>query len=288
MHNHNGSIKIRDVLEKDKPHCLEFCRDTFSWGDYVHDAWDYWLQEKNSRLLVVEELVTKRPIAFCHVVFLEGNTVAWIEGIRVHPSHRNKGIAKKLVCYSETLALGRDCLFSYMLVASSNKPSMSLAKKLDYSAIQTWYYYSLETQIKNLPESQTHSSFHITKSDQLSFLKGDHTYDDLFLVKSWRWIPIDESHLKSLLPSGRVILSKEYPYSFAILTESKHHKGKVLVTAYPESREASVDMIAFLKSLATQQYSQVEILSRDLLPKLSILKRETPFHLLRKTLTHSQ
>ena len=39
-----GTI-IRDAINSDKFSVLSFCKDTFSWGDYIQDVWDYWLSK---------------------------------------------------------------------------------------------------------------------------------------------------------------------------------------------------------------------------------------------------
>jgi hypothetical protein len=48
------SIKIRDAIKTDKQEVLEFCTDTFQWGDYIHEVWDDWYSDRNGVLLVGE------------------------------------------------------------------------------------------------------------------------------------------------------------------------------------------------------------------------------------------
>ena len=36
---------IREAISSDKHHILEFCQNTFSWGDYIDNVWDYWISE---------------------------------------------------------------------------------------------------------------------------------------------------------------------------------------------------------------------------------------------------
>ena len=38
---------IREATNSDKTSVLKFCKDTFSWGDYVQDVWDSWISEGN-------------------------------------------------------------------------------------------------------------------------------------------------------------------------------------------------------------------------------------------------
>ena len=38
-------MKIRDANNSDKNTVFEFCKNTFSWGDYIQDVWDFWIDE---------------------------------------------------------------------------------------------------------------------------------------------------------------------------------------------------------------------------------------------------
>ena len=46
-------VIIRKTKASDKNTVMEFCKTTFSWGDYIADVWDYWILEGN--LLVLTE-----------------------------------------------------------------------------------------------------------------------------------------------------------------------------------------------------------------------------------------
>ena len=91
---------IREATSSDKMKILEFCKNTFSWGDYIEDVWDYWISEGN--LLVVEK---KTPIGICHAYFSKNQV--WIEGIRINPNHRKQGFASSLVKQVELMAINK-------------------------------------------------------------------------------------------------------------------------------------------------------------------------------------
>ena len=100
------------------------------------------------------------PVGICHAHVSDGQV--WIEGIRVHPGHRRRGIASVLVGSAERLALdelgyeqrrggrggeaeGRTAT-SRMLVDVTNDPSIAMTRLLGYRATRTWTYYSLTPQ----------------------------------------------------------------------------------------------------------------------------------------------
>lgn len=45
------TVVIRNAVDSDKSAILNFCQDTFSWGDYIQDVWDNWLSECNLFLI---------------------------------------------------------------------------------------------------------------------------------------------------------------------------------------------------------------------------------------------
>ena len=40
-------MKIREANISDKNSVLKFCKNTFSWGDYIEKVWSSWLDEGN-------------------------------------------------------------------------------------------------------------------------------------------------------------------------------------------------------------------------------------------------
>ena len=45
--------KIRKAIQLDKEQILDFCQNTFSWGDYIDEVWDSWYN--NEGLVIIEE-----------------------------------------------------------------------------------------------------------------------------------------------------------------------------------------------------------------------------------------
>ena len=170
----------------DKEHILSFCKNTFSWGDYIHEVWDSWIQEGN--LIVIEH--ENLPISMAHAALFPDEKMIWIEGIRVNENFRKNGIAQKMITHFENDALIKGFTLSRMLVASENIPSLSLAHKLGYEKISKWNYFSLES--KEIYEQNP------VKYD--SCLSNFEIFDgkNLDFIDSWRWIPLTNDRLMKL------------------------------------------------------------------------------------------
>ena len=135
-------IHIRKAVTSDKQQILAFCQNTFSWGDYIHEVYDSWIDEGD--LVVFEE--DGIPIAICHGVTYPEEEMLWIEGIRVRSDYRRSGLAEKLVSHIENNAKNSGIKHSSMLIESQNKPSLNLAKKIGYNKQAKWNYIPVESK----------------------------------------------------------------------------------------------------------------------------------------------
>ena len=188
------SMQIRNALPSDRNTVLDFCKDTFSWGDYITGVWDSWISEGS--LLVISENNT--PVGICHSLILKESNQLWIEGIRIDKNYRRHGFAKKLVEASE-LAAHNNVNCSKMLIEVSNSPSLALAKKLSYKIESQWNFYSIQ------PERTTlHSKLKFAKYEPqiFDFMKQY----GMYYVRSWRWILINLTNTSELFLQNKIVL----------------------------------------------------------------------------------
>ena len=89
----------RLAQSSDKKDVLNFCQFTFSWGDYIHEVWNNWINEGN--LIIIEN--DQIPVSMAHAGFYPNEKMIWIEGIRVNINFRKKGLAQKMIRYFENL-----------------------------------------------------------------------------------------------------------------------------------------------------------------------------------------
>lgn len=258
---------IREATSLDRIPVLKFCKDTFSWGDYVDQVWDFWLSE--GHLLLFEEI---SPMGICHV--LSSKNQIWIEGIRVDRNFRRKKVASNLISYAESIGKENRALYSYMLIDTQNFSSLSMADSLNYDVYQTWKFYSL------LPkENPNHDSIYFDTS-----LKPE---DNLYFVKSWRWIPIDNDIYSTLSKQKNIIESRiDDKKSTAILSDSEHFKQTLIVTLFAESNATTLCILSFLQnSCMEKNYRRIQILTKENLPIFDSLDYKISFHLMKKSLT---
>ena len=257
---------IRKATSADKKPVLEFCKNTFSWGDYIQDVWDYWLSE--GIFLVAEKLT---PVGICHAVFSKGQV--WIEGIRVNPDFRREGIASKLVRKVESISKEKQIKLSFMLIDTKNQPSLEMAKILNYKIFQTWNFYSLTPK----PNINYHISFGAINSEN----QIEH------YVKSWRWVPLDHQKLNFLNSNNYIIYAgTDDNKTIAILEDSEHFKNTLIVSLYAGTENNTKNVISFLQNYGFEKhYQRLQILTKEFLPDFKGLDFRISFHLMQKLLS---
>jgi len=259
------TIVIRNAVDSDKSVILNFCHDTFSWGDYIQDVWNSWLSEDN--LFIVEK---EHPIGITHAFFSKNQV--WIEGIRINPDFRRQGFAKKLVQHVELIAKEKQIPFSFMLIDVKNHKSLSMAKNLGYGIFQTWNFYSLIPQINNNHEIQFGNIFDQSKIPHY--------------VKSWRWLPLDKKTILYFYKQNKIIFSdKSGPISIAVLTGSEHFDKILIVTLISGSLSNTLDLISYIQNYgAENKYQKIQILTRAKLSTINTLEHKITFNLMKKSL----
>ena len=256
---------IRDVNSLDKIQVLKFCKDTFSWGDYIDQVWDFWLSE--GHLFLFEK---QFPVGICHAFYSKDQV--WIEGIRIDPNFRRQKIASNLITHAESVGTEKGISFSYMLIDTENISSLSMANSLNYDIFQTWNFYSL------IPKKN--SNYDVSFEKFLNRQLYSH------YVQSWRWLPIDNATLSMFIEQNKIIKSTmQNKDSFAIITDSEHFNKTLIVTLFSGSQHTTLQIISFLQNYGIEKnYERIQILTKECLPLFDSLQHKISFHLMKKSL----
>lgn len=140
-------VNIRRAKASDKDLVLDFCANTFEWGDYVDRVWDKWISDPSGLLLVYEASISPSnsksfPLGIIHIMRCLGN-ILWLEGLRVNKIHRNKGIATALLRYSLNYGINNDIKESSALVSKNNLASQKMLEKVGFSKLLEYSYYNI-------------------------------------------------------------------------------------------------------------------------------------------------
>ncbi len=180
-------MRIRHARQNDRNSVLEFCKDTFSWGDYIAEVWDSWSSKGGLHVVEKDGLV----IGVYNLELLKKES--WIEGMRVRPQFRKMGFGTKMLSHAESIIQNG---IIRLIIESENRASIKLVTSMGYEIEERWRLYSM------MPEKQNANTTIATKSTDLGKLASSSTYAD-----SWRWLPLDKEDLEKLVEQNRIVVS---------------------------------------------------------------------------------
>lgn len=211
------TTKFRVATVHDKDYVLDFCKNTFSWGDYIDRVWDIWIREPDSIFLVavVKENNIEKPVAISHAIIIP-EKIGWIEGIRVDPKYRSQKLATNMSIHILDYARKNGALYSSAIVSINNEASKGLMEKLGFKVISKWAYLSIKPidllpELKNLmiDKSTTTKVADLNKYQLiLNFLNQSEIFkaSGKKFVNSWRWYDLTEDRLKMMINNRQVII----------------------------------------------------------------------------------
>ena len=199
-------VAIREAKPEDKNHVLEFTEKTWETGDYIHLVWDEWLNDPDGLLLVA--VLANKPVGLLHVRFMPDKS-AWLEGLRVHPDYRRKGIATKLnkeaikKCSKMGINTFRGAIFEW------NVPSLKLATaRLGFKILEPkWIVFG--GKIEELQGNSVCDPIPIQPEEFLTLVKNvDYVkWSGGFIFYKWAWFKLSKASLIRLLEKDRDVIT---------------------------------------------------------------------------------
>jgi GNAT superfamily N-acetyltransferase len=117
---------------------MNFIRDIWGGHDYIPRVWDAWLSDERGKMFVVE--AEGVPVGMSRVRFLEDGS-AWLEGARVHPAFRGKGLASMLGENSVMFARGKGATLFRLTSWSRNRAAHRLIARIGFREVSRFSVY---------------------------------------------------------------------------------------------------------------------------------------------------
>jgi len=259
-------MKIRTAVSNDKVTVIEFCKDTFSWGDYVADVWDRW--QSKGRLYVVED--DGKVVGVYNLAIFEKQ--AWIEGMRIHPEYRRKGLGKSMLLHAESIIQNK---IIRLIIESENYPSVRLARSTSYYLEEKWQLYSM-------PAEKQSSDVKIANDIlQIKDLINSVTYAD-----SWKWFTLDNEELEKLIEQERVVISVADGTTLAMgIWNGYTDFPKVFQVGYLNgTKDGMIQILRYIQNKACElncERAQIFVHEKTSL-EASFLDKRSLFYLMRK------
>lgn len=243
---------IRQAQDSDKQPILQFCKNTFSWGDYIDVAWDLWMKDRKGRLYIADS--NAESVAVGHVAICPYKDSIWLEGVRVRQDHRKHGIASALVNTMLEFGRKRGATDALGIVASRNFASQRMMEKCGFRAVSDWAYLATEREIAR-KKSDARLAIVDELDDVLHYLSESQIYrlSDCRYMNTWRWYPIDRRALRSFIDRKRLLATGRPINGIAILNMDGYWNRKdLLQLVYLDS--SSPESISSLVTFATNLY----------------------------------
>jgi len=193
-------ILIRRARPDDRPAMERICAQTWDWGDYIPEVWDRWLADQQGALIVGE--LAGEPAALSKITFLTPNQV-WLEGMRVDPAHRQRGVAGKFLEYALAYARDRGAQVVRLATGGHNTPVHALAAR--YGMRRTGVYVFWKAQpLPDGPRPVLLGAMDLDKTN--AFLASSPVLAATagLYAASWAWQKFSPERVAQLLSRGQL------------------------------------------------------------------------------------
>jgi GNAT superfamily N-acetyltransferase len=129
-------MNIRPAVPADKTAIAAFTTETFTWGDYVVEAFDEWLDDDSGMLLIATD-DANQAVAMARWTFVAPGEV-WGQGARVHPDHRRRGISSALTEAGAVWAKERGGKVLRLLTEEWNEAARGQVSKSGFRLVSKW------------------------------------------------------------------------------------------------------------------------------------------------------
>lgn len=269
-------MKIRHATKSDKGEVLRFCANTFEWGDYIDQVWDFWISDRNGVLLVAEHdeeyniYGKKRSslIAISHASLCPNNKNVWLEGIRVHPNFRHRSIATQLLNSMISYGKEQGADEASAIVAGNNIISQLMMESNGFAIISKWSYYTINKIPKRVDKVKLRSKVATSEDTETvrNYLKRSEVYKSSgkTYVNSWRWYSLDLSVLENFIKHEKVLVIGNDPIEgLGVINKDSNNNFQIV---YLDASNMSVleDLIRFAVKLIQREertYNRIQIFS---------------------------
>jgi len=208
-------VKVRLCKRDDKKYIDDITQHTWEGGDYLSNVFEEWLNDGYFYVAVEEE----RVIGTAKLSILPEKT-GWLEGLRVHPDYRGRGIGKLINDFMVDKAkkLRDSGIIDYIEFSTyyKNVESLHMGKKSGFKIVERFYVLDRKRgeEIKKPKETK------LTINDFVNY--GN------YIPSGWKFVKKTEDGVGRLKEKARPFLAEKYKFyltgeesTFSILELSK-------------------------------------------------------------------
>ena len=250
-------VFVREALESDREAVFEFCRQTWSWGDYIPHVWDKWLKEPNGKVFVA--VVGGVPVGIQHITVDKAGE-AWLSGARTAPQYRRMGVATAITMKCLEYAKSKGVKVARLVTEAVNTAAVAAVQRMGFKPVAEFIEMELEK-----PTSEESADSFWANTSQLEavwrFLQTSEVYlraAGLYTVL-YHWYSLDRLDLERFIEQRKAIVHVDGNGAVCglILVDdavASEWRENAVQTCYVDGDfEAVLDMAKFLKAYCHQQ-----------------------------------
>lgn len=227
-------VTVRPARPEDRGAVLGFSVDTFEWGDYIAEGWDKWLTDPNGQLLVGE--LGGLPVAVEHVAFPTANE-SWLQGLRVDPAVRRRGIGRAMLEAALVVARERGANVARLFTAATNEPVHRMMAAHDFHLVAKFAFLTARAspELGTTPEAAVQGDLDdlwriVQESESFRLTEG--TY-----CLGWVCLGLTRARLAEHVSAGEALVLREEgrPAAFALAVPRPEEDDLWLAGLYGES-----------------------------------------------------
>jgi ribosomal protein S18 acetylase RimI-like enzyme len=232
-------LVIRRARRSDKRDVLAAVRTIWGGADRIPDVFDAWVTHRTGPFFVAES--AGRVVGMGKLTAVSPSE-AWLEGGRVAPRWRRRGIATTLIAHRITYAVERGFRVLRFSTASDNKPIHRAARRFGFRRIAELSRYEAAARSGSPPVRARRMQAPVVLRRIGPLVQRGHGSE---------WRAITSRDVRSAIARGRVFVCGEGVGAAAVLGDP--YEGSLMVVAVGGSARALAELLRGLRAEAQRR-----------------------------------
>ncbi|MFN3346465.1 MAG: GNAT family N-acetyltransferase [Candidatus Bipolaricaulaceae bacterium] len=231
-----GGLRVRLATQEDRGRILAISQRIWEGQDYVPVVLDRWIAEGG---LIVAE-VSGQVVGFAKTTELAPGEL-WLEGLRVHPDHQGKGIAKALAQAQLERALAQKPRTIRLATVEENVASLHIARALGFKEVARFFYLEADVENRAFPSSLRPASF----EEAWEFLRASPALVEAqgFVGLGWRFRALSPALLEEFKEAGAIFALGSPPQGLLLLTPDPYTPKEIASLVFLDGDEGALPLL---------------------------------------------
>src|SRR5947208_7997519 len=234
-------LVIRRARRSDKRAVREAVRTIWGGQDRVPGLFDRWVTQRTGPFFVAE--VGRRVVGMGKLTVISP-TEAWLEGGRVAPRYRRRGIATALIAHRIAFARDRGFAVIRFSTASDNTPIHKAARRFGFRRAAHLWRHEAPALAGAVPRKATRVDAEAVRQALGSFIQ---------IRPSWEWRDLTVADVRSATERGRVFVAGDPLGAAAIVGSARDPRGSRPIVAIGGRGAVLRELLLSLRALAARR-----------------------------------